>query len=175
MSKLKPLCLTIVTALWISCVAASQEGAGDSSNWKSFSSRAGWSIKYPGEMKVGSCRQCEDPTDPTALVTFASPQFGGSIMVERLADKPAGRSVDSWLHEVSRNTVAGRRANEEWIYLDGVPALRVENRDDRNSLESENLYVVSGLKTFAIRAADSGQAQFHRVFRQMLSTFRFTG
>ena len=57
---------------------------------------------------------------------------------------------------------------EEWISLNGTRALKVINRN-ADSTESENIYIVHGSKTFAIRADSSS-----RLFQRMLSPFRFT-
>ena len=101
------------------------------------------------------------------------PGTGGSILVEPLADKPADKSIEEWLQEVGRETVANPIASQEWDYLDGALALKMDNRNP-DGTESVNVYVVNGVKTFAIRASQTQPKSFDTLFRQMLSTFRFT-
>ncbi|HWZ30814.1 MAG TPA: hypothetical protein VNX18_05755 [Bryobacteraceae bacterium] len=95
-------------------------------------------------------------------------------MIEHLIDKPTDQSVDEWLKDVSRSTVLVPVATEEWVSLSGIRALKVRN-GDRKSNESENIYVLNGSKTFAIRASDLNNAAFLRLYQQVIRTFRFTG
>jgi hypothetical protein len=164
--------LVVLGAVWLAQAASPPDQPGDVSKWASFVNRAGWSIKYPSNFRVGSCRQCPDPASPNVFVTFSDPSTAESIMIERLADKPADQTVDKWLQESSHDTVANLRVNDEWIYLDGMPALKVKNRKP-DSGESESVYIVNGSKTFAIRASSTQTRSFYLLYRQMLSTFRF--
>jgi hypothetical protein len=137
------------------------------SSWQTFANRAGWSIKYPRTWKTGSCRQCEDPADPDVFVTISDPLANEMVMIEHLVDQPANQTVDAWLHDVARTTVANPQVSEEWTSVGGTKALKVVNRNP-DSTESENIYVVRGSRTFAIRMPSNALCQ------QILSTFRFT-
>jgi len=88
-------------------------------------------------------------------------------MIEHLVDQPANQTVDAWLHDVARTTVANPQVSEEWTSVGGTKALKVVNRNP-DSTESENIYVVRGSRTFAIRMPSNALCQ------QILSTFRFT-
>src|SRR5438105_3122736 len=62
----------------------------DTSQWRTFTSRAGWSIKHPRSWRVGSCNQCSDPADPDVFVTLSQPtgSWKELMMIENL-NKPA--------------------------------------------------------------------------------------
>ena len=79
--------------------------AGSSAGWRTFTNRAGWSVKYPRTWRVQSCHQCEDPTEPGAFLALSDPSSDDVVMIERLADNPEGKSVEAWLHEVAKDTV----------------------------------------------------------------------
>jgi hypothetical protein len=104
---------------------------------------------------------------------FRDSSTGGSIIIEPLANKPSVQGVNEWLQETSSHTVAGAAINQEWIYLDGRSALKVMNRPSGLS-GTENIYVVNGSRTFAIRISDTHNVSFYQLARQMLSTFRFS-
>ena len=145
----------------------------DVSKWKSFTNRAGWSIKYPSDWSIGSCNNCNDPTDPSVFVNLFPPSGHELITIDHLTDKPPDRSIDDWLVQLSKQTVANPRLNEEWGFLDGVRSLKVKNRSPGTGI-SENLYFVKGSKSFAIRASNTMDASFYSLYQQALSTFRFT-
>ena len=144
----------------------------DISRWKAFSSKAGWSIKYPASWKVGSCRQCPDPTDSDVFVTFLDPSTMESIMIEHLIDKRAEQTAEQWLTAVKRTTNLNPSVSEEWIFVDGEHALKVKNKNP-DSGESENIYLCNGSKTFAIRASNIRNVSFYTRYQQMVSLFRF--
>jgi len=137
------------------------------SGWKAFTSRAGWQIKYPPGWDIGSCVQCTDPAAPDTFVMFSEPATKRVLMIEPLADKPAGQNLDDWLHDVGRSTNLNPAVREEWTSLDGVRALKIVTRSPDNT-ESENIYVVKGTATFAVRTDVSP------ALRLMISTFKFT-
>jgi len=163
---------------WVSAVllmgmclaqAAPPDTSEDAAKWATFMNKAGWAIKYPATLKVGSCRQCSDPTAPDAFVIFRDPSTGESMMIEPLIEKPADQNITKWLQGLSQTTVANPRVSDESIFLDGRPALKVLNKGaDAN--ETLNIYVINGSKTFAIRISNARNA----VYQQMLSTFRFS-
>jgi hypothetical protein len=156
-----------LAAFSLTCIAAAHSSEG----WTTFTNRAGWSIKYPPHWEVGSCKSCRDLTDPRVFVTFLDPSTKGIVMIQHLKDKPANESVDAWLDDV-KQVVANPRTSEEWTSLDGRRALKVSTRNP-DGTESENIYAVDGTKTFFLQASPVGDTLFYRLYRQMLSTFRF--
>jgi len=139
----------------------------EASGWKTFTSRAGWQIKYPPGWDIGSCVQCTDPAAPDTFVMFSEPATKRVLMIEPLADQPADQNLDDWLRNVGRSTELNPVIREEWIALDGVRALKIVTRSPDNT-ESENIYLVKRTTTFALRA-DASPA-----LRSMISTFKFT-
>jgi hypothetical protein len=94
-------------------------------------------------------------------------------MIEPLAEKGAGESTQRWLSEVAHDTVLAPTRSEQWMFIDGEPALRVVNGTS-DSESTENVYVVHGAKTFAIRLSGPHDARSRSVCQQVLSTFRFS-
>jgi hypothetical protein len=98
-------------------------------------------------------------------------------MVEHLASKPSGSSVDAWFADISKTANLNPRLNEERITLDGSPALKVRYHTATGD-EMEVVYVVFGLETFEIHFG--GQAPgipFEKLgnyatYLKMLGTFR---
>lgn len=164
------LLLISFTAL---CLPCSVRGTEPSKNWVSFSSKAGWCIKYPSNWQIGSCNGCADPTAPRVFVSFFDPTTGGMITIQRLRDKPADQSVEMWLNDVKRIAVANPQISEDWMLLAGTRALKVRTRNP-DSTESENIYAVEGSRTFFIQASPLGNTAFCLVYEQVLSSFRFT-
>jgi hypothetical protein len=157
----------------LSCAQVRQtaiEGEGVST-WVTFSSRGGWHIKYPRDLQISSCRQCEDPTAPDVYVAFSRSNHV-LAMVEPLADTPSGESTRQWLNEVARDTILSPVLKEQWTSVDNEPALIVINGAS-DSDQAENIYVARGGKTFAIRFPQVQDAKVRSVCEQMLSTFRF--
>jgi len=154
---------------------------GERPKWKSFSNRAGWTINYPANWTVGSCKSCSDPSAPDVYVNFSHPEGGtlGEVMVESLASKPAETSVEAWFADVKRSANQNPRLKEQRFTLDGLPALRVRYRNpSQRGYESESVYVVSGAQTFAIEFDGVEQGRSletsgnYSVYLQMVKTFR---
>lgn len=103
-------------------------------------------------------------------MTIFEPFTKTMIMIEHLIDKPVDEDVEPWLKEVSRDTVLNPQISEEWIVLDHRKALRVTN-GNLDSTSSENIYVLDGKKTFAIRASRNDPS--YATYQRMLSTFKF--
>ena len=103
----------------------------------------------------------------------------GWLMIEHLMDKPATKSVDDWLAEVKRTDNLNPQIKEEKSALNGLPALQVRYRNPSgNGHEMETVYVICGLKTFAISfqgKENSGieSLRNYGIYRKMLSTFKF--
>jgi hypothetical protein len=146
------------------------------SEWKRFVNRAGWRVNYPPRWHPSSCHACLDLSDPDVFIIFSGsyPDIGpdtGGVMIEHLADKPVDQNVDNWLKEVARDTVLSPIATEEWVSIDGARALRVRNRIP--SGESENIYLLNGVRTFAIRFPADIRLGSYAIYQQMISTLRF--
>lgn len=154
---------------------------GETPRWKVFSNRAGWSIKYPGDWRIASCRFCEDPTAPHVFVDFFPPvnTDSGWVMVEPLQDKPSGMALDGWFIEIKKTANLNPRLTEQRFILNDLPALKVRYRNlHEGGDEMEAVYVVSGSRTFAIKFAGDKPGlslekfgNYH-TFLQMVGTFK---
>ena len=149
----------------------SQTQGTDVAKWITFTSRAGWSIKRPPELNISSCRQCSDPTDPDVIVAFSKPSGEVVAMIEPLAEKNAAQSPRQWLSGVARDTILIPKLSEEWTTIDGAPALVVFNGTS-NSDKAENVYILHGAKTFAVRFPHIQNVAIRAVCERMLSTMR---
>jgi hypothetical protein len=165
------LIVTAPTGTLLAQTRPSTAQTADTSRWKTFTNRAGWTIKHPTKWRVASCRSCSDPTDPGVFVTIQNPSTQDLIMIEHLADKPSDQIAEQWLNNIKATTNLNPRVREEWVSLDETRALKVISRNP-DSTESENIYVVHGSKTFAIRAELNTPS--YPLYQQMLSTFKFT-
>lgn len=126
---------------------------GGASKWRVFSNRAGWSIKYPADWKIASCRSCSDPTAPNVFVDFLPPGDSdtGWVMIEHLRDKPPSTSLEAWFTEVKRTANLNPQIFEQRLKLGQLAALKVRYRNSSGGgLETEDVYVVSGSRTFSI-------------------------
>lgn len=126
---------------------------GETPEWKVFSNRAGWSINYPVDWKIGSCKSCQDPTEPNVFVDFFPPSNSDSgwVMVERLANRPSGTTVDAWFTKIKETVNLNPRLTEERLTLNDLPALKVRYRNANGGVhEMEEVYVVTDSRTFAI-------------------------
>jgi hypothetical protein len=156
------LLAAVIAATAALAVGTDQQSPPTTGNLQTFTNRAGWSVTYPCSWRQQSCRQCDDPTEPNALLFLSNPSGDLTIMIERLADKPDGKAASPWLHELAKDTVLSPIRREEWITLSGSKALKVVNDG------SENIYAVHGSLTIAIR--------YNRPVRgiiQIISTFKF--
>ncbi|MCL4523653.1 MAG: hypothetical protein M1453_08515 [Acidobacteria bacterium] len=162
---------------------ACNAGHAETAKWKVFSNRAGWSIGYPADWKVASCKNCPDPTDPDVYVDFFPPtdkqSDEGWVMVVHLVDKPPGMSADQWFADIKQTANLNPRINEQRLTLNDLPALKVRYRNSSGGgLEMEAVYVLSGSKTFAINfsgnkpgiALDS--LRNYPIYVRMLSSFK---
>ena len=156
----------------------------ETTRWETFTNRSGWSIDYPANWKISSCHSCPDPSAPDVLVDFSPPGVQDSnqgwLMIERLADKPANKSLDEWLAEVKSADNRIPQIKEEKSTLNGLPALQVRYRNPSgNGYEMETVYVISNLKTFAISFQGKEGSSIeslgnYAIYRRMLSTFKIT-
>ncbi len=104
---------------------------GQTPRWKLFSNRAGWSIDYPDNWKLGSCKSCLNVTAPDVFVDFFPPtdEDDGFVMVESLRDKPSGATVDAWFTDIKQAANQNPQLAEQRFTLNGLPALRVRYRN----------------------------------------------
>ncbi len=101
--------------------------------WKTFSNRAGWSIAYPADWTIGSCRSCPDPSAPDVYVDFfPSNQKDGSVVVQHLANQPSNVNLDQWFTEIKTTANQNSQVSEEKVSLDGLAALKVRYRNPNN-------------------------------------------
>jgi hypothetical protein len=149
--------------------------------WKVFVSRTGWSISYPSDWHIGSCKSCKEPKAPGVYVDFFPPDMrtvGGWVMVQPLADKPSDTSTDAWLSNISKTTNLNPHVKEEKLILHGQPALKVRYRTSEEK-EVEEVYLVSGSNTFSVLFTDGETAGAplekmgnYPTYLKMLDSFR---
>jgi hypothetical protein len=124
-----------------------------------------------------------DFTDPKVYIDFfphhEKDVNEGWVLIEHLADKPAGVNTDDWLSRIKRTADLNPRIAEDTIVLDGLPGLRVRYRNPHNGgYEIESVYIVSGTQTFAVSfsAERAGitlvTLKNYPVYVHMLSTFK---
>ena len=155
---------------------------GATANWKLFSNRSGWSIKYSADWRISSCQSCSDPTDPKVFVDFFPPVANNSdegwLQISHVADKPTNKNVDEWLAGLKTTLNLNPILKEEKITINNLPALKVRYRNPyAGSQESEAVYLVSGSQTFTIAFSGNKAGVIlekfgnYNVYLQMLSTF----
>lgn len=143
--------LFVVAIVVIACHIASAQH--DGVVWKTFENRRGWSISYPSDWRISSCRACPDPTDPDVFADFTSPSWETVMVLPIFKPKPASESVDSWFWDLGKNGPGPapdfkRILYERWT-LNGMPALHVRYRD-LDQMEWDTNYVLTACGTFMI-------------------------
>jgi hypothetical protein len=141
-----------VLSVLIAVMAAIASASASNSEWKIFSSGAGWRMNYPADWQVEICQNCRDLAIVNAFVNFfpaAQLEPDGSVIVETLPSKPTEVGVDEWL--ATMPTAGGHNPlrSETRITLNGSPALKVRYLDALGH-DRESVYVVVGLETFRI-------------------------
>lgn len=166
-------CVVAFAVLGASQAQAPPESIGrqEVPKWTTFTSRGGWSIRYPPELHVSSCRQC-DPTEPEVIVAFSGSSGQVVVMIEPLADRRDGLSAIQWLTELAHDTVSSPAVSERRTFIDGAPSVIVMNGAAGSNM-TENIYVENGVKTVAIRFPHTADTSILSTCEQMLSTFRF--
>jgi len=163
--------------LFLVCV----RGYGDTSKWKIFSNRAGWTIKYPPDWKIASCHSCSDPAAPHVFVDFFPPRdvVSGWVMISPLEDKPSSTTLDAWFNDIKQRANRNPEISEERLTLGELPALKVRYRNPSNGgREMEDVYVVSGLQTFSISFGGEkpglalSEYRNYPIYLEMLGTFK---
>ena len=150
----------LVTIFCVAQASATASQDGDLSRWRTFTSRAGWSIKYPPDWRITSCNLCPDPTDPLVFLWFYDPQADEGVRIESLQDKPPDKSADEWLRSSAR-VLAGVSGEKFW--LDGRKALKTKVVY-MDSSENETIYVVDGSNTFSIGEVKVEDTPFYQRF-----------
>ena len=146
----------------------------DAPDWRKFTSRAGWTLEYPSDLTISSCRQCTDPTDPNVFVAFSRRSGEVIALIEPLADKIVSQSSRQWLSDVARDTILSPILSKEWVSTPGALELVVVNGDSKSD-KSENVYILHGVKTLAVRIPHVQDIGVRSISKRMLSTFKFTG
>jgi predicted small secreted protein len=124
----------------------------EADNWGTFSNRAGWSINYPSDWRISSCRNCSDPTDPNVFVDFFPPDPDeGWLLIDHLMDKPKNASVDDWLNEMKKAANLSPIIHEAKLTVNDLPALSVNYQNPSDGgYEIDVVYIVSDQHTFSI-------------------------
>ena len=178
MAAPKQLCTFICVVLGL---VLQSQGQTDQS-WKSFSSRAGWSIRYPSYWKISSCRACSDPTAAEVFAEFEPPpsanKDSSGVSIDRFAEKPSNKSALEFLSEMKATELKSRKPRglrERERTVGGFPALEFSYYD--GGMGFEEVYVVAGSHSFRILFAalvrdQLEQLDTYKVYRRMLTTFR---
>jgi len=165
--------LVPVTLIAIATSASAVDQGDSIGGWKTFSNRAGWSIKHPPSWQLSSCVMCSNLTDPRVFVAFRDPLTDNSVTIYHMADKPAQETTDQWLDEVSHAGNLNPVLSRDWVVVDGLRALKVNNRNTSTSAEMETIYIMRDRDTFSIMALDTRNTSFYALYQKMLSTFEF--
>jgi hypothetical protein len=146
----------------VSCVLFGQTVT---TSWKTFSSRAGWSMSYPKEWHLGSCRSCPDPTAQRVFVDFFPPsntESGGWMMVEQLLDKPSGTNLEEWFAKVNSTANLNPQVSSNRSKINGAPSQTIRYRNSDGS-ETEITFVICGSYTFGISVQTNKQGGIENV------------
>lgn len=187
--------IVVQLPLYFLIMAASSTAvdAAAPNSWKTFSSRAGWAIRYPADWKPTGCAACEDLEAPdNAVVMFQSPGYNGHVQVERLAPKPADVRDRSWLRRFkTTNSRDAYILEAHPVTLNGMAALDVvysaPSTPPGKGIQHETVYVTAHGASYAIivfsplriRITDPitpvRQLDIYPAFQRMLSSFRIVG
>lgn len=148
-------------------------------DWKTLTSRSGWSVTYPPDWSPASCQSCPDPTAPGVFVSFGGLADEGRVMIELLESRPDSESVARWLQKVAKAANLNPIESSRTAIIDDLPALEVRYQVPNNSA-METVYLVDGRRTFEISI--NGQhpnvgldtLPSYTRFRRMATTFRVT-
>jgi hypothetical protein len=145
--------------------------SNDLSKWKKFASRSGWTIRYPSNWRIRSCKGCLDPTERGVFVDIYDPSRNEIIFIESFLRRPLNETNDDWLVDLSHKSVLNPRVGEAWVDFNGMRALSVINANT-DSTESQNIYVTNGVVAVAIRINRAMTSK--PVYQRVLSTFKFS-
>lgn len=153
----------------------------ETSRWKVFSNRAGWSIKYPADWRIASCHSCPDPSAPNVYVDFFPPRDSesGWVMISHLEDKPSSTTPDAWFNDIKQLANQSPRISEERLTLGDLPALKVRYRNPSGGgREMEHMYVISDSQTFSIEFSGEkpglvlDKYENYPIYLEMVETFK---
>jgi hypothetical protein len=158
-------------------------GGAQVAGWRTFASRAGWSIQYPSNWTTGSCVSCPDTRAPRVYVDFSPPRASannGFVMVSPLADKPTAISVDAWFAQAETSANLNPEKSRMRFMLNGMPALKVRYLSAASGTEMEAVYVVSGSLMFSIdfssdRRGPLENMRNYAVYKTMIESFTSKG
>jgi hypothetical protein len=151
--------------------------------WRTFASRAGWYIRFPTNWTTGSCNSCPDMRAPRVYVDFLpSPASAndGSVIVSPLADRPFDSSLDAWFAQVETSANLNPEKSRLRFSLNGMPALKVRYLNAASGTEMEEVYVVSGSRTFSIGFSSDRRGPLENlpnfaVYKTMVESFKCKG
>lgn len=147
--------------------------AVEKSHWKTFTSRGGWSIRYPENWQVLSCHTCTDPTEAGLFVIFYDPEdTKHGLMVDPIVDRAAGQNEKAWFDSVKTTANLNPIVEEASMKVDGRPARRVLYQHKDGS-QADDIYVLNGSHGYQIGDMDRVQPAYP-VYQQMLASFHFT-
>lgn len=173
------------TLTYIIPVASLTPTTTPSASWKMYTNtKYGYSINYPSEYRIGSCRVCFD-LSTADFITLDPPQkdgYGG-IMISHLRDRKSGESLEEYLEDISgvdANPVVQGSKNR--FKLNGYEALVTVTKN--YGYENKNVFVTNGGSVIHFRfsgvTSPSNKgislADYKNldIFNKILSTFRFS-
>jgi hypothetical protein len=158
-------------------------GVAQVTGWRPFASRSGWYIRYPTSWTTGSCNSCPDTRAPRVYVDFLPPEAStndGSVMVSPLADRPFDISLDAWFAQVETSANLNPEKSRLRFMLNGMPALKVRYLNAARGTEMEEVYVVSGSRTFSIGFSSDRRGPLENlpnfvIYKTMIESFKSKG
>ena len=72
------------------------------------------------------------------------------MMVEHLQDRPPEMNVERWFAKLRGTANLNAEIRTERVSIGNLPALKVRYRNTASDTEMEEIYVISGSRTFAI-------------------------
>ncbi len=97
-------------------------------------------------------------------------------MVERLAERPVGRSAADWLNDTKRSANLNPILSAHTTSVNGRVALRVRYGNPGSDSEMEATYLVNGSRMFAVSIAGEPHAKLndlstYPIYERMVKTF----
>lgn len=157
-------------------------------SWKWYTNitKSSYSISYPPEYRLGSCRACDDLTT-AELITFTPPEPAGygTVKIEVLRKKEKSESTDQFLEDISRvdmNPVVS--GSKERIQLNGFETLTTMTSN--YGYETKNIFILiygtqglhisfSGIGSPENRGIALKDLKNYSVYELMVSSLGFGG
>jgi PsbP-like protein len=157
-----------------------QKSGNETTHWKTFSSKEGWSIQYPSDWQVGSCVDCGDDLSDniSGFITFDPPQNSqqGRITISPVENKPSTESNNRYFQELATTLNLKTISEESPVTLANSPALQV----DYSILQGgsvETTYLIQGSHAFEIEFSGDGSdiktLGNYPTYQKIIATFRF--